>query len=739
MYFRAHELGLRNFMSFGNALTKICLNFVDPTMIVGQNFDSAVDGQLDSNGAGKTTISNGLNYALFDTIVSGQKVNADDLINNINKKDMQVYLTFETDNQMFYKVERYRRNKTLGGNGVRLYERAGGSWDDEFTNDHDITPDSVINTNAKIASILGMDFEVFSRIVAFSASHKPFLFLPAGEQTAIMEEICGLTELSDKAAVLKKHITTNKDTIEKLDEVNATIKAQRKQIEAQIQSTYEKIEAWDARHAGEIKQLEDEITTREADDIDYEEQIALFEYVQRSDEVISGFNADRRELQSSLLRLEGDLGKADQWDASRSKRLDDAKEKHESFTGVNTAAVRTAIVLHRTTSDLTKIAKADLTSKNSELLDLEKRLTEKSKEYGHLVGATCPYCSQTFKDTKAKLAEVNAEIAIIEELLPVVRKEIQGQEQAVLEYTTILAEAVEAMGQFITEAALDTWMLRRDNAKAQVESVVAEVNPYSTDNTLTLAEIEDIKDDIEKLDNMITKRTVKRDETKASLHYTRLQDIINDQNRLTTLGSLLAEKLALSNPLTSTVRELESMKLEETKDAELAVLEDELEHQQFLLKLLTKKDSFVRKVLLEKSLPFLNGRLRGYLDKIGFLHRVTFQEDLTVKISQFGTNIGFGNLSSGQKARINLALSFAFRDMLQSRHNGKLKFCILDECLDVGLGNVGVQLAAKMIKQIATEDKLSMFVISHRDEIASMFDKRLVVQLKSGFSTVVEE
>jgi DNA repair exonuclease SbcCD ATPase subunit len=153
---------------------------------------------------------------------------------------------------------------------------------------------------------------------------------------------------------------------------------------------------------------------------------------------------------------------------------------------------------------------------------------------------------------------------------------------------------------------------------------------------------------------------------------------------------------------------------------------------------LTKKDSFIRKLLLQKSLPFLNTRLRYYLDRIGFLHRVVFNEDLSVNISQFGNGIGFGNLSSGQKARVNLALSFSFRDMLQARH-GKLKFCILDECLDVGLGNVGVQLAAKMIKAVATDEKLSMYVISHRDEIANMFDSKLVVELKNGFSTIADE
>jgi DNA repair exonuclease SbcCD ATPase subunit len=170
---------------------------------------------------------------------------------------------------------------------------------------------------------------------------------------------------------------------------------------------------------------------------------------------------------------------------------------------------------------------------------------------------------------------------------------------------------------------------------------------------------------------------------------------------------------------------------------ELDQLNDELEHQNFLLKLLTKKDSFIRKALLNKNIPLLNKRLQIYLDKMGLPHRVRFTEEMSAEIMQLGAPINYGNLSAGQKARINLALSFAFRDVLQTRH-GKIAFCILDECLDVGLGSLGVNQAVKMIKSVAIENELSMLVISHRDEVTSSFNKHLHVSLRNGFSTVIQ-
>ena len=167
-------------------------------------------------------------------------------------------------------------------------------------------------------------------------------------------------------------------------------------------------------------------------------------------------------------------------------------------------------------------------------------------------------------------------------------------------------------------------------------------------------------------------------------------------------------------------------------------LDKEIKHQDFLLKLLTKKDSFIRKALLNKNIPLLNTRLRHNLDKVGLAHKIQFTEEMEVSISQFGSHYEYGNFSAGQKARVNLCLAFAFRDVLQSRF-GRINLCILDECLDTGLGNVGVTQATKMIKAIALENKLSMFVISHRDEVSNMFDKRLEIELRNGFSTILEQ
>jgi DNA repair exonuclease SbcCD ATPase subunit len=200
------ELTIRNFLSYGNNTTTLKLDFTNPTLIVGKNYDSVVNGQVDSNGSGKSAILNAISYCLFDKTISN--IDKSDVVNYINQKNMEVSLSFIKD-KTCYKVERYRKNKAKGGDGVRLLIGT------DFTDMVDKTPDSVSNTNKHIESILGIPFDIFSRIVVFTASYEPFLSLPSSHdskanQRDIIEELFGLTELSRKSEVLKDIIKTTK-------------------------------------------------------------------------------------------------------------------------------------------------------------------------------------------------------------------------------------------------------------------------------------------------------------------------------------------------------------------------------------------------------------------------------------------------------------------------------------------------------------------------------------------------
>lgn len=214
--------------------------------------------------------------------------------------------------------------------------------------------------------------------------------------------------------------------------------------------------------------------------------------------------------------------------------------------------------------------------------------------------------------------------------------------------------------------------------------------------------------------------------------------LLKIQGQIESLKQQAASLEDAENPHAESLEELVDMQLDDDVDVdEITELETKFAHQKFLYQLLTKKDSFVRKTLLNKNIPFLNQRLNYYLGELGLPHTVEFTHELTAQISQFGRKKGFGSLSNGQRSRVNLALSMAFRDVLQNLHD-HINFCMFDEVLDVGLDAVGIQAAAKMLKRKARDENLSLFIISHREEAGNAFDRTMVVQMEKGFSNIKE-
>jgi DNA repair exonuclease SbcCD ATPase subunit len=158
------------------------------------------------------------------------------------------------------------------------------------------------------------------------------------------------------------------------------------------------------------------------------------------------------------------------------------------------------------------------------------------------------------------------------------------------------------------------------------------------------------------------------------------------------------------------------------------------EHQDFLLKLLTSKDSFIRKKIIEQNLGYLNARLTYYLDRIGLPHTVVFQNDLTVSIEELGRELDFDNLSRGERNRLILSMSWAFRDVFESLYQ-PINVLFIDEMIDSGLDTSGVENALSLLKQMSRERHKSIWLVSHRDELAGRVENILRVVKENGYTS----
>ena len=216
--------------------------------------------------------------------------------------------------------------------------------------------------------------------------------------------------------------------------------------------------------------------------------------------------------------------------------------------------------------------------------------------------------------------------------------------------------------------------------------------------------------------------------------YDDVADAHDHRNKVVQLQGQLELKIAETDPYTDQIEVLNNEGIREVSWNSINDLNVLRDHQDFLMKLLTNKDSFIRKRIIEQNLSYLNTRLGYYLTKLGLPHEVQFQPDLTVEITELGRELDFDNLSRGERNRLILGLSFAFRDVFESM-NTPINFMAIDELVDSGMDSNGVEASLSVLKKIVRERNKNVFLISHRDELVGRVSHTLQVLKENGFTT----
>lgn len=326
--------------------------------------------------------------------------------------------------------------------------------------------------------------------------------------------------------------------------------------------------------------------------------------------------------------------------------------------------------------------------------DLTKKKADKKKVEGelvHLRDAKCPYCLQAFADSQKKIAELEQTVV---NLTTKIDTDTSTSTQLQTEIDEFSAENKKKAGEF----------------HAEVQKKLAEQHEISS----ILSEI------------------------KKTLTFKSLTDLVTAKNRLSELQTRLVKMVGETNPHLGTITSLEAegeLKINyEAVDAGYKLLE----HQGFLLKLLTDKNSYIRKNIISKTIPFLNKRIGYYVEQLNLPHVVLFQPDMSCKISQYGRELDHALLSKGEKKRLNLSLCLAFRDVLTYLHS-KVNVLFADEVDGGSLDSALVDSLIGLLKHKAWDDDITIFTISHRPEFDGRCDRTLIVRKEGGFSALIEQ
>ena len=574
------DLTVKNFMSVGNATQAVNFDRQDLTLVLGENLDLGGDGSR--NGTGKTTIINALSYALYGQALTN--IRRDNLINKTNGKNMLVSLEFNI-NGRDYRIERGRKPNVLKFY-VNNEEQAA---DDNSQGDSRETQDA-------IESALGMTHDMFRHVLALNTYTEPFLSLKANDQRVIIEQLLGITLLSERAEKIKEMNRATKEAITAEELRIRAVQEANKRIEEQIESLKKRQTLWIKKQQEDCEKLQQAIEALEHIDIESEIQ-------------------SHRDLESYH---------------SRRKQIDE----HRKYI-------------------------RQLESENTKLI---KQVEKLKAEIEDLDNHRCYACGQGIHDEK--------------------QNEIREDKQKQLQEAASLI------------AANETQQSEHEN-------------------------------ELEDLGELGTAPTV---------FYDTLELALNHKNSLDGLKKDLANRAAETDPYGEQITDMQNQALQEITYDTLNEFTRLQEHQDFLLKLLTNKDSFIRKKIIEQNLSYLNQRLTHYLDRIGLPHQVLFQNDLSVEITELGRDLDFDNLSRGERNRLILSMSWAFRDVWESLYH-PINVLFIDELVDSGMDTQGVENSLALLKKMSRERHKSIWLVSHRDELAGRVENILRVVKENGFTS----
>lgn len=343
----------------------------------------------------------------------------------------------------------------------------------------------------------------------------------------------------------------------------------------------------------------------------------------------------------------------------------------------------------------------------------------------------------------AALAQAIADLEHID-----IETEVQAHRD--LEAYYIKKTAIDEANRYIRQIAADDAKQNRRLAQLEkeLESITAHrcfacgtaIHDNSLDATRTEKERECREIALQLLAND-TQRQQHKDQldqlgelgTAPTVFYDTLEDALNHKNSLATLQTNLANRQAEVDPYGEQIAEMQGQALQTVTYDTLNELTRLQEHQDFLLKLLTSKDSFVRKKIIDQNLSYLNQRMTHYLDRIGLPHTVKFQNDLSVSIEELGRELDFDNLSRGERTRLILSMSWAFRDVWESLYQ-PINLLFIDELMDNGLDTQGVENGLALLKKMSRERHKSIWLVSHKDELAGRVENILRVVKENGFT-----
>lgn len=676
--FNLRKITIRNFRS----IHKVDLEIRDGLYsITGVNRDQP--GTF--NGAGKSTIVYALWWCLTGNSLEGEGM-ADDVINIQEGKNCKVECNLETDSGDVT-IMRCRKDSEHGNN---LFLTINGQ---------DLSCHKIADTQDRINQLLKVSFDVLKSTIILTSDIKScFSKLTGSARIALLESI------RDYTIWQKVRDESNKDIGSFDSQINAKT-AENHQLSG-TEIAYNNMIA-DLR----TKYLEEK--TRLAT-INYEQdKINLKNEIESAKNQLNSLDgtAATEEISKLLNEKEDLIKKSEESVYLLGKIKDEINAKYQQQTkDLNQKITDANNLIYANNQEAYQHKLAQQTLKNEiEIIDQ------------WFVKDTCPTCNRKLDRTEQEMAEKTQQKTS--------KQQEADKIEAKIVEITLKNDTLEGEKQKSRE---DVDKIE----KARQEEIIAAENTHNEGNKNLKEQIAALGDKIaekknavdgvvsekNRLNNLITQCTTKlaqiaEQEANATNRLQEIQDQAKEyQDKITEIG-----------------------KQKEANQKEIDVLEKKKKYAKFYYDSLGPRGNF-RGILLSQDIAYINHCLKGYINKF-FSNTTVYlttpnmdKNQIDIVFETNGIVKPVGNLSGGERKRLDLAIQLSIYNLIQSTSMFNFNICVFDE-IESALDPAGVEQLLEVIAE-RSEDTPTTWWITNNDMVSTGIVNRIQAEKIDGFTKV---
>ena len=148
------------------------------------------------------------------------------------------------------------------------------------------------------------------------------------------------------------------------------------------------------------------------------------------------------------------------------------------------------------------------------------------------------------------------------------------------------------------------------------------------------------------------------------------------------------------------------------------------------------KDTGIKSKIIKQYVPLLVGYVNHYLEQLNISIKFSMDENFNESITtRYANEYQYQNLSMGERARLDLAMAFAWRQIAKLKGSVYCNILILDEVLDASLDLNGTEDALGILEEVCADT--SVFIISHKNNLDEKVRSVIRLEKQNGFTKIL--